>query len=296
MLEKLQRSEIFRQWIKPIVRPFYRLIKRLRQKNQTAQRDRQLEPIIVRERALLEQARRDHPDERYRAGDPLVSVTIPTYNRARLLTERSLPAALQQTYTRIEVVIVGDHTSDNTADLLANYLDSRVRFYNLPSRYAYPKDVKNLQRVGGVLAANRAMELAQGEWIAHLDDDSIFTPDHVEVLLRHAQQYNLEFIYGLSLLEITPGQWEERGKYNPNVKGKNAPFVAHSSILYRSYLRLFPYDIDSWKYSQGADANRWMRMHRAGVRIGFLDQVVVHLPINPTSIPTESPQSNENKG
>ena len=46
------------------------------------------------------------------AANPLVSVVIPTYNRGRILVERSLASVLNQTYSNLEVIVVGDHAND----------------------------------------------------------------------------------------------------------------------------------------------------------------------------------------
>src|SRR5437867_1805781 len=50
----------------------------------------------------------------YRETEPLVSVLIPTFDRADLLVERALASVLRQTYRRFEVVIVGDACTDHT--------------------------------------------------------------------------------------------------------------------------------------------------------------------------------------
>jgi len=77
------------------------------------------------------------------------------------------------------------------------------------ARPTYPADPERRWMVAGTHAANRGIELALGSWIAPLDDDDEFTPDHVEVLLSVALEYRLEFVYGLSEMELSaaPGAW-----------------------------------------------------------------------------------------
>ena len=53
-----------------------------------------------------------------RKEDPLVSVYVPTYNRADLLMERAVGSILAQTYRNFELIVVGDHCTDDTAERL----------------------------------------------------------------------------------------------------------------------------------------------------------------------------------
>src|SRR5262249_3071656 len=101
---------------------------------------------------------------------PLVSVCIPTYNRPRLLTERSITSVLAQTYTNLELIVVGDGCTDETEEAIAGIEDSRLRFVNLPTRGVYPSDPVRRWMVAGTPAINRALALAQGDYITHLDD------------------------------------------------------------------------------------------------------------------------------
>jgi len=84
------------------------------------------EPILLRIMRSLHQGKYENIEE-----SPLVSVIIATYNRGRILVERTLPSIFSQSYQNFEVVIVGDHCPDNTPELLAKMKDPRVRFYNL---------------------------------------------------------------------------------------------------------------------------------------------------------------------
>jgi hypothetical protein len=116
-----------------------------------------------------------------------------------------------------------------------------------------------------------------------MDDDDVYAPDKVEKLLRFAQEGDLEFVFGRYRYEKKPGEWLE-GRTRALPDGR-PPYgrvgIPHSGILYRSYLRCFPYYVDAWRYGLPTDNLRWLRMGRAGVRWGFLDHVVCMVPLRP---------------
>lgn len=220
---------------------------------------------------------------------PLVTVCVPTYNRGPLLIERAVASVLSQTYTNLELMIVGDHCTDNTAELLAEIRDPRLRFYNLPSRSRkYAQTVENHWFVGGAVPANKAMELACGQWIARVDDDDTWTPDHLEKLLRFAQQRHYEFVSGLYVEErfgerkVVDGvralaPYYTRRPADPNDSSPKIGGV--STWLYRSYLRFMRYNVDCWRkeWNRVWDVDLSLRIHGAGVRMGFLDEVVSYV-------------------
>src|SRR4051812_14761864 len=106
----------------------------------------------------------------------LVSVLIPTYNRAREVVV-AIESALRQTYSNIELIVVDDGSTDDTRRLIAGY-DDRVR-------YLY-------QENAGVSAArNFAMRHARGEFLAFLDSDDVWKNWRIEsqvaALRRHPE-------------------------------------------------------------------------------------------------------------
>jgi len=201
--------------------------------------------------------------------EPLVSVIIPTYNRAKLLSERTIPSVLRQTYRNFELIIVGDHCTDNTEELVKKFHDKRIRFFNLETRGKYPKKPLYRWTVAGSVPRNKGLELARGEWIAPLDDDDEFSEDHLEILVGHALKTGSELVYGVALMEIEPGRWVNIGSFP-----LRDCHVCHLSVLYTSKIRFFKYDVNAWKYFEANDWNLWRRMKEAGVRIGFVDKVV----------------------
>ena len=206
--------------------------------------------------------------------DPLVSVMIPTYNRGQLLVDRTLPSIFAQTYQNLEVVIVGDCCSDNTPELLAQIKDPRLRFFNLPQPGQYPEDISCRWFIAGVKPANKALKLIRGKWIAWLDDDDVFTPDHIEKLLRFAQKERYEFVAGL---------YEEERNGKRLIMGHRLneypEYGGHSTWLYKSYLRFFRYNANSWRksWNRPGDIDLQLRMRAAGVWMGALDHVVTYV-------------------
>jgi len=212
------------------------------------------------------------------AESPLVTIAIPTYNRGKLLVERTLPSIFAQTYKNIEVLIVGDCCPDDTPEVLANVVDPRLRFINLPKRTEYPDDPASRWFISGLNPLNKGMDLARGKWIAYFDDDDIMTPDHIEALLRFAQKGNYEFVAGL---------YEEERDGQKRVVGYKSPeypeFGGHGTSLYRSYLRCFKYNRHSWRkaYNRPQDIDRQLRLRRAGVRMELLEKVVGYVVPRP---------------
>lgn len=227
------------------------------------------EPLKLRIARLRYGHQYAKPEER-----PLVTVYIPTYNRGELLMKRSVPSVLRQTYQNFELIIIGDHCTDNTEELLSKVTDRRIRFYNLSKRkYRYPETAENHWLAGPVVPANKALGLARGRWIARLDDDDIWTDDHIEVLLHFAQKGNYEFV---SASYIT----ERYGKEIViDVKDARPRIGGTQTWLYRSYLRFFKYNINCWRkrWNRVNDMDLQDRMIHAGVRMGFLDRVVAYV-------------------
>lgn len=221
-----------------------------------------------RNKKLVEQSRVS-ANKIVRNKKPLVSVLICTYNKSRELTERAIPSVLRQTYDNFEIIVVGDHCTDDTAQQLARFNDDRIHFCNIPQRGEYPSSPRDMWLVAGTVPRNKAIELCSGEWITPLDDDDEFTKDHIEVLLNCALKNDYEFVYGIVKMIWEETRVELVGSYPLAVN-----CIAHLSVLYDAKLKFFTYDTEAWKYKEAADWNLWRRMKEAGVRIGFLDQLV----------------------
>lgn len=106
---------------------------------------------------------------------PKVSVVIPTYNRADKV-RKSIESVLAQTFRDIEVIVVDDGSSDETAQTLQDAFGDRIRYHFQPNQ--------------GVSAArNRGIEMARGEWIAFLDSDDFWEKEKIEWQLKALDRF-----------------------------------------------------------------------------------------------------------
>jgi glycosyltransferase involved in cell wall biosynthesis len=104
---------------------------------------------------------------------PLVSAIIPTRNRPELV-RRAVKSVLEQTFERVEVVVVVDGYDPATVTVLEQLSDPRVRIIALE------------ESVGGAEARNIGVAAASGYWIALLDDDDEWLPDKISAQLSIA--------------------------------------------------------------------------------------------------------------
>jgi hypothetical protein len=216
----------------------------------------------------------------YTAAEPLVTVRIATYNRPDVLFDRTIPSVLNQTHGNLELIVVGDGAGPEVVARAAQVEDRRFRFVNLPHRGVYPEDPQHRWLVAGSPGMNVGAQLAAGDWIAPLDDDDEFSPDHVEHLLDCAREGRFEMVYGR--MRVVPGDGSEPyelGTYPP-VHGQ----FGFQAAMYAAPLRFFEYETSSWVLGEPGDWNLCRRMMAAGVRIGYLPQVVTTLyPAGPDS-------------
>lgn len=103
--------------------------------------------------------------------DGLVSIIMPSWNTGRFIAE-SIQSVINQTYKEWELIIVDDCSTDNTDEVVASFKDDRIKY------------LKNEKNSGAALTRNRAMREAQGEWIAFLDSDDLWTSDKLEKQIK----------------------------------------------------------------------------------------------------------------
>ena len=122
---------------------------------------------------------------------PLISVIIPTYNRAALLCE-AIDTVLSQTYTNTEIIVIDDGSTDETTAAVQKYGD-RVRYTRRPN--------------AGVNAArNLGLKQARGEFVALLDSDDLWAPSRssCKSVAAHVHRRGLHVLELSNLPRSTP--------------------------------------------------------------------------------------------
>lgn len=201
--------------------------------------------------------------------EPLVSIIIPTYDRGDLLASVAIPSVLAQTYQRFEIVVVGDAAPEQTQTLLAAFDDPRITYRNMNRRGPYPDGGRALWHVAGVPPRNEAARLARGRWIAPLDDDDAFAPEHIERLLALAQSERHEVAYGLLRCVMNDGNQFNIGVFPP-VFGQ----FGWQGAIFHAGLRIFEMELADALFGSPGDWSLCRRLLRAGARFGMLDEVV----------------------
>lgn len=107
---------------------------------------------------------------------PLVSIVIPTYNRANLIGE-SIRSILSQTYTNWELIVIDDGSQDNTKDVISGFSDKRISYFSITHTGIFGK------------VRNEGLKMSKGDYIAFLDSDDLWSTDKLEVQLGLLNRY-----------------------------------------------------------------------------------------------------------
>ena len=182
--------------------------------------------------------------------DPLVTVVTPTWNRHDSLLNQCLLSVQGQDYPAVEHVVVSDGPDEKLAEILRSpvpadqFQDMRQGRRHPLWYYELPEHDPDAQ--WGHHARLRGIDLAKGEYIAYLDDDNSWHPDHVRLLVAALEDTGADFAYPLMAVH-------GRGEY---VIGADPPAEGHidtSMIVHRRDLL----DVATWRWFPGIKTIDW---------------------------------------
>ena len=117
---------------------------------------------------------------------PLVTVVIATYNRAETL-KYAIESVLWQTFKDFELWVVGDCCKDHTEQVVKSFSnDPRVNFYNLPKNSGYQSQPNN-----------EGIRRARGNYIAYLNHDDIWLPNHLADTVEHLEKTDSDIVFSV---------------------------------------------------------------------------------------------------
>ena len=106
-----------------------------------------------------------------------VSVVIPVYNSSGFIRQ-CLDSVIRQTYKNLEILIVDDRSTDDTANIIQSYSDHRIKF------------IQKKTNDGPGATRNLAINLAEGTYIAFLDSDDVWHEDKLSIQIGIMEQMN----------------------------------------------------------------------------------------------------------
>ena len=111
---------------------------------------------------------------------PLVTIAIPTYNRADSFLRYAIDSALKQTYQNVEIIIADNCSTDNTDNLVKKYSDPCLKYF------------RQQKNIGATNNFKFCLEQAKGDYFLMLHDDDLIDEDFVEACMIKAN-YSKEF-------------------------------------------------------------------------------------------------------
>lgn len=234
-------------------------------------------PSIASRRLVLKDPPMD--DRRHQHAKPLVSVVIPTYNRARYIAE-TIDSVLAQTYDNVEIIVIDDGSTDNTAEVVAPFLD-RIRY------------IQQVNSERGA-ARNHGLRLATGKYIAFLDSDDLWLP-------RKAEQ-------GVAFLEANPHvgliytdaiQIDGEGRQTRKLHARGPSGHVTAKLLERNFVGIATQlartsivrDVDGFReereLSGSEDWEMWVRMSLM-TEFAYLPEVTAKVRTHPDNTMTDA--------
>lgn len=201
-------------------------------------------------------------------GSVLVSVIVPTYNHATHLG-RALRSVFKQTYENWELIIVDNHSTDNTETLVESFDSSRIKYLKINNH--------------GVIAVSRnaGIEAAEGEWVAFLDADDFWSEDKIESCLmmngadfiyhqvmfyQVKNENSVEMFGNLVCRDVSNDTYRNLLDFGP------APQTSSVIVKRQCLVAVNGFD-EHPDLVGGEDYDLWVRLAQSGCKFGFLPSI-----------------------
>lgn len=212
---------------------------------------------------------------------PVVSIITATYNRSNVLAY-AIRSVLWSTFPDWELLVVGDACTDDTEEVVASFDDPRIRFMNLE---------RNIGEQSG--PNNEGFRHARGRYIAYLNHDDLWLPDHLEATVGGIEETGADLVFSLvdsiyepgakHLLGVTP-----TGRYEPYMYAPPSSWLLRRELIeemgpWKFYRECYNVPSQEWLF-RAWKARKDMRLIpritlvtiRSGSRIGSYAKREVH--------------------
>jgi glycosyltransferase involved in cell wall biosynthesis len=140
----------------------------------------------------------------------LVSVMMPAFNAERYVAQ-AIESVLAQTYTNWQLIVVNDGSTDDTGTIASKFQDSRIKVVHQPN-------------AGEAAARNTALKNAEGAYLAFLDADDVYLPEHLNICIAWFDEhkdcdglYTDGFYIDAKGLRLKPLSYRRRGPFRGDI-------------------------------------------------------------------------------
>jgi glycosyltransferase involved in cell wall biosynthesis len=224
---------------------------------------------------------------------PLVSVILPCYNTENHIGE-ALRSIMQQDYPNLEIIVIDDHSSDGSWDVIQALAleDSRILA------------VRNEENLRLIKTLNKGIQLSQGEYIARMDADDISAPARIEKQVTYLEQHKeVDMIATcatyISEKGFTLGRLNFHGCYDAAgaafVSIFDCPFLHPSIVIKGDLLRTIGYP-DSPETYHIEDYALWIQLIKAGHRLEIIPERLMSYRISQLGVSQSNSQLQFSRG
>lgn len=206
--------------------------------------------------------------------DGLVSVIMPVYNAEKYL-KGALDSVLSQAYRDVEIVLVDDCSQDNSAEII------------LEMQRSHPEIVYHLQdqNRGAGAARNKALELANGRYVAFLDSDDLWLPDKIQRQIDLMQKMDSPFSYtAIEMMDENDNTIKEKRSIKEICDYK---YLLHNTIIATSSVVIDRTVLGDFRMPLrrgGQDYATWLMLLRNGVVACGINEVLVRYRVTSGSL------------
>lgn len=179
---------------------------------------------------------------------PKVSVLMPAYNSEKYIAE-AIESILNQTFTDFEFIIINDGSTDNTAKIVRQYTDKRIKF------------IDNKKNQGLIAVLNQGLDLCRGEYIARMDSDDISRPQRFEKQVKYMDENPDVGVLGTSIEQF--GDLNKLCIYKSTISYMDlvqSCTIAHPTVfIRRDILQKYAIRYKS-EYVHAEDYNLWAQL------------------------------------
>jgi len=201
---------------------------------------------------------------------------MPTYNHANFL-RLAILSVINQTYKAWEMIIVDNHSQDETVQVVQGFNDSRITLLQINNN--------------GVIGAsrNKGIHKSKGEWVAFLDSDDLWAPNKLEVFFQSLYTDNEFDVWSADEYYVDAYHSIRRQlRYGPYKKSfyshllRNGNCLSPSATLVRRQF-MFDHNIffrENIEFVTAEDYDFWLNLTKAGARFKFMRQILGEFTIH----------------